>query len=224
MKTWISDRVGIAATCAAIIALLAVLAVVRFTDVEQLVPGIAADCTLEKGGRTTELSQAEAEALTRAAADGDGERLPPASLSCIHGGADDEEPDRLDRRGLTARAAVVRREILRQFGPQRLGGFARGGVSGGHQSGSAHYEGRAIDVFFRPINPAQRAAGWAMALYLVAHAERLAIDTVIFDDRIWTARRGAEGWRDYDVDTTGRSRRAARILEHRDHVHVDVAD
>ncbi|WP_408898770.1 hypothetical protein ACJ5H2_06595 [Nocardioides sp. R1-1] len=41
--------------------------------------------------------------------------------------------------------------------------------------------------------------------------------TVIFDDRIWTA--GREGWRDYDPPDRAGDR---RILEHRDHVHVDV--
>ena len=90
--------------------------------------------------------------------------------------------------------------------------------------GSAHYEGRAVDVFVRPISPRNKTRGWAMAQYLVAHAERLEIDTVIFDGRIWTARRAGQGWRDYEPDTSGRSRAVAAILEHRDHVHVDVAD
>ena len=68
------------------------------------------------------------------------------------------------------------------------------------------------------------ATGWATAQYLVANAERLAIDTVIYDGRIWTARRSFEGWRSYRVDTTGRSAEVVAVLEHRDHVHVDVAD
>jgi hypothetical protein len=43
---------------------------------------------------------------------------------------------------------------------------------------------------------------------------------VIFDDRIWTAGgRSGDGWRDYDPPE--RSGDPA-ILEHRDHVHVDV--
>ena len=62
--------------------------------------------------------------------------------------------------------------------------------------GSAHYDGRAIDVFFRPINEANQTRGWAVAQYLVGNAARLDIRTVIFDDRIWTA--GRDGWRDYD--------------------------
>ncbi len=148
----------------------------------------------------------------------------PHALSCQHGGADDEERDRLDRAGLTGRAAAVRRDVQTAFGSQKLGGFAPGGVRTGHMPGSAHYEGRAVDVFFRPATRKQRTSGWALAQYLVAHADRLEVDTVIFDGRIWTARRGIQGWRSYAPDTSGRSVRVAAILEHRDHVHVDVAD
>ena len=147
-----------------------------------------------------------------------------AVLSCRHGSAGDEEGDRLNRRGLTARAETVRSGLRKAFGSQMLGGFAPGGVKDGHMPGSAHYEGRAIDVFFRPIRPAQKVKGWATAHYLVAHADRLAVDTVIFDGRIWTHRRAFQGWRTYQVDTSGKSRDVAAILEHRDHVHVDVAD
>jgi hypothetical protein len=53
----------------------------------------------------------------------------------------------------------------------------------------------------------------------VAHAERLGIRTVIYRDRIWTARRSARGWREYrfrgpDPDNP--------INRHLDHVHLDV--
>ncbi len=93
-------------------------------------------------------------------------------------------------------------------------------------AGSAHYDGRAIDVFVRPIGPENRKRGWAMAYYLVAQAERLGIDHVIFDDMIWTSgRRSEDGWRDYDPGSTrGKPQSTVKILEHRDHVHVDVLD
>jgi hypothetical protein len=146
------------------------------------------------------------------------------ALTCTHGGADRPESDRLDRSGLTRRAERVRRDLDRAFGPQRVGGFAPGGVHTGHMPGSAHYEGRAVDVFVRPISPRNKQRGWAIAQYLVAQAQRLEIETVIFDARIWTARRAGQGWRDYRPYTVGRSRAVERILEHRDHVHVDVAD
>jgi hypothetical protein len=213
-----------------------------------------ADCTVVSGDRTVALEQREAEsaasavaavvrrrtgpaaartAVSRAvpisAADA---RLvaaaltgrSPAALGCRDGGASTSEPDRLDARGLTTRAASLRRDIVATFGPIRLGGFAPGGVRSGHMAGSAHYGGRAIDAFFRPVTARNKREGWALAQYLVAHARRLAIDTVIFDGRIWTARRAPEGWRDYRVSTAGRSAATTRILEHRDHVHVDVAD
>ena len=87
-------------------------------------------------------------------------------------------------------------------------------------SGSAHYEGRAIDVFVRPISAENKRRGWVMAQYLVAHAKRLGIRHVIFDDRIWSSGRLSEdGWRNYTPPERSGDR---RILEHRDHVHVDV--
>ena len=72
--------------------------------------------------------------------------------------------------------------------------------------GSAHYEGRALDVFVRPIGKANRTKGWAMAYYLVAQAERLGIDHVIFDAKIWSSGgRSDDGWRDYSPGSTGLS-------------------
>ena len=135
----------------------------------------------------------------------------------------EEASAQLGDAGLTERADVVRRDLESVFGPQSLGGFAPGGVRDGHMPGSAHYDGRAVDVFVRPISEDNRERGWAMAQYLVAQAARLDVRTVIFDDRIWTAGwRSADGWRDYDPDTSGRDADTAAILEHRDHVHVDV--
>jgi hypothetical protein len=88
--------------------------------------------------------------------------------------------------------------------------------------GSAHYDGRAIDVFMRPVTEENNRRGWAIAHYLVAHADRLLIDHVIFDDRIWTTdSRSEDGWRDYDAPTSSGDR---VVLEHRDHVHVDVLE
>lgn len=149
---------------------------------------------------------------------------PDGQFTCLVRGTPDEEPDDLDEAGLTGRAADVRRDLGRAFGDLALGGFAPEGVDSGHQEGSAHYDGRAIDVFVRPVNDANNRRGWAIAYYLVANADRLDVKTVIFDDMIWTARRSTQGWRDYDVDTSGRDAATTAILEHRDHVHVDVHD
>jgi hypothetical protein len=144
-----------------------------------------------------------------------------AAFSCVvHPTGADLAVQKQRRNGLTARADHVRGDLRRVFGHVPVGGFAAGGVSTGHMKGSAHYEGRAVDVFVRPVSPANRARGWAMASYLVAHAGRLGVDHVIFDKRIWTAgARSESGWRDYDAPD-GPGDRA--VLEHRDHVHVDV--
>ncbi len=126
----------------------------------------------------------------------------------------------LDDTGLTPRAARIRREVLAVFGEDlALGGFAPQGVDSGHMAGSTHYSGRAVDIFLRPVTEANQTRGWAIASYLVAMSDRLDVQTVIFDDRIW--RRGADdSWRDYDVPSSSTGDRS--ILEHRDHVHVDV--
>jgi hypothetical protein len=216
--------------------------------------GGSGECRVTVGERTVELDSDDAEAASTVAARAVRRRLSaaraeravakvldasdddarvvtaaltgraPRALSCRHGGAEDTESDRLDRVGLTHRAAVARWDVQRAFGPQKLGGYAPGGVRSGHMVGSAHYEGRAIDVFFRPITRQNRVRGWAMAQYLVAHAERLELNTVIYDGRIWTARRSFQGWRTYRVSRSGRSAATVAILEHRDHVHLDVAD
>lgn len=129
-----------------------------------------------------------------------------------------EEPGPL---GLTPRADAVRVALVEVFGKQTLGGFSPAGVTTGHIDGSAHYDGRAIDVFFRPVTPENRRRGWVVAQWLVAHAQRLQVATVIFDAHIWTSRRSVMGWRDYqhpDGPTDN------PILLHRDHVHLDVRE
>lgn len=147
----------------------------------------------------------------------------PATMWCDVPGDAAEAPDKLDGSGLVARASVVRRDLEERFGTLAMGGFEPEGVSSGHMEGSAHYEGRAIDVFVRPINATNRQRGWAVATYLVANADRLDVNTIIFDDRIWHAgSRSDDGWTDYRVPSSSRGDRA--ILEHRDHVHVDVID
>ena len=128
-----------------------------------------------------------------------------AALWCDVPGDADEADDAIDETGLVSRAAVVRRDLETRFGALSLGGFEPGGVSSGHMEGSAHYEGRAIDVFFRPITDENKKRGWAMASYLVANADRLDIKTVIFDDRIWRAGSwSGDGWGNYRVPSSSR--------------------
>jgi hypothetical protein len=142
------------------------------------------------------------------------------AFSCSVDDDADAASGKLTKIGLTRRAAAVRREVEAVFGDLPLGGFAAGGVRDGHMEGSAHYDGRAIDIFVRPISEQNKERGWAIAQYLVAQADRLDVQTVIFDDRIWRAgSRSDDGWRDYDPPRSSGDR---AILEHRDHVHVDV--
>lgn len=142
----------------------------------------------------------------------------PAAFSCTVGSPEDSGQSER-RNGLTKNANAVLRDVNAAFGAQRAGGFAPGGVDSGHSEGSAHYDGRAVDFSFVPVNAESRRDGWAVAHYLVANAARLKVRTVIYDDRIWTASRSSAGWRDYDAPD-GPNR---RTLRHLDHVHVDVA-
>src|SRR3954466_2281259 len=71
----------------------------------------------------------------------------PARFRCGVDGNRDVPSHPAGRSGLTVRAQRVRRNLHRAFGDLPLGGFASGGVSTGHRPGSAHYDGRAIDVF-----------------------------------------------------------------------------
>lgn len=149
----------------------------------------------------------------------------PRRFTCVApspGGSVEEEGPA----GLTPRAERVLEDVETVFGDLPVGGFAPGGVSTGHIEGSAHYDGRALDIFVRPINAENRRRGWAIAHHLVANAERLSLQHIIFDGRIWSSgRRSEEGWRKYrpevDADASAETR---AILEHRDHVHVDVAE
>jgi hypothetical protein len=146
----------------------------------------------------------------------------PGDFSCVV-----DEPSGSEEKegasGLTPRAEAVRADLEAAFGDLPIGGFAAGGVRTGHMPGSAHYDGRALDVFVRPVSDENKRKGWAIASYLVAHAGRLSIDHVIFDDRIWSAGRTSEqGWRDYEPPREGATATERAILEHRDHVHVDV--
>ena len=146
------------------------------------------------------------------------------ALTCVVGAfapGDDLPREDPGGGGLTARADRLRVEMRAVFGKQILGGFEPRGVETGHIDGSAHYEGRAIDVFFRPVTAENQRRGWAQAAWAVAHAERLDVATVIFDRSLWSARRSTSGWRDYR-HPSGRSDNP--ILMHEDHVHVDVAE
>jgi hypothetical protein len=123
--------------------------------------------------------------------------------------------------GLTPRAAALRAEVRAQFGDVPDGGFGPEEVLPGRSAEGEHSLGRAVDFFFRPHEDADQArAGWQLANWSVANAERLGIRTVIYRDQIWTARRSVQGWREYRFSGPDSGNPVNR---HLDHVHVDVA-
>ncbi|MDQ0678731.1 hypothetical protein QFZ30_002113 [Arthrobacter pascens] len=139
------------------------------------------------------------------------------SLTCRGSAASDLQEQQLGVTGLTPRAEQLREAMTEVFGDQTLGGFASGGVDQGHGADSTHYDGRAIDIFFRPVTEENRRNGWILAHWLVAHAADLNIQYVIFDDRFWSVHGSRGQWQDYDAPEPRNE-----ILRHLDHVHVDV--
>ncbi|WP_051415603.1 hypothetical protein [Nocardiopsis sp. CNT312] len=140
------------------------------------------------------------------------------SLTCRSGKNPDlAVQEGLEPSGLTARAEHLRQGMQGVFGGLSLGGYTPGGYNTGHGERSAHYEGRAIDIFYRPVDEGNRRSGWVLAHWLIAHAPDYEIDVIIFDDRIWSTYRPSMGWRDYDAPDPDNE-----ILRHLDHVHVDV--
>lgn len=124
--------------------------------------------------------------------------------------------EELEPSGLTPRAERLRNGLEEHFSGLSLGGYRPGGYDTGHGEDSAHYDGRAIDIFYRPVGEENRREGWVMAHWLIAHAPDYGIDVIIFDDRIWSTVHPSLGWRHYEADPDN------EILRHLDHVHVDV--
>ncbi|GAA3825868.1 hypothetical protein GCM10022242_28960 [Nocardioides panacisoli] len=118
----------------------------------------------------------------------------PATFSCDLDGGAPSADDKLTSTGLTSRADAVRKDLAERFGEDVLA--------------SAHYDGRAVEIYLRPENAASKVRGWALAEYLVANAARLDVRTVGFDGRVWRA--GEDGWHT-DTSASGG-----------DHLHVDV--
>ena len=145
----------------------------------------------------------------------------PAALTCRVPAIGATDTPKEPPLGLTPRAQALRAEVRTRFGEIPMGGFGPEDNLPGRSPEGEHSRGRAIDLFFRPHgDAAQEKAGWQLANWSVANAERLGIRTVIYRDRIWTARRSMQGWREYRFSGPDS---ANPVNRHLDHVHLDVA-
>jgi hypothetical protein len=77
-----------------------------------------------------------------------------------------------------------------------------------------HPAGLAAD-FMVPLTPAGKAQGDALVAYAQAHAKELAIDYIIWYQRIWSVARADEGWRPMED-------RGSATANHLDHPHINV--
>ncbi len=147
---------------------------------------------------------------------------PGGRFWCVTRTDADEESDDLDDAGLTARASVVREELGNVFGELSMGGFAPGGVSEGHMEGSAHYDGRAVDVFVRPsTTPTSARAGRSPP----TSSPRPTGSSCGPSSSTGRSGPRAPAPSRAGATTTRPPPSGDRaVLEHRDHVHVDVAD
>lgn len=107
-------------------------------------------------------------------------------------------------RGLQTRAKRVLRAVCHEFPDitRYLGRGSRGNTT-------FHSTGRAIDVMV------SGSRGWEVAHMMHRHADRLGVQEIIYERRIWTKQRSSEGWR------LMRSRGSARA-DHYDHVHISI--
>lgn len=164
-------------------------------------------------GPSTTVSEADASSVTG----------PPAGVAAPFRGASVgcTEPDPTNRDGcLTPATAWLYVQLEQHFGKQPTACWDH------HEWNptSDHPRGKACDVTIGRAgafpNAADRAHGWEVADWLCANASALDVAYVIWDGKIWSTSRDAEGWRTYtgggvyDVTTaTG---------GHYDHVHVST--
>ncbi len=107
----------------------------------------------------------------------------------------------------------LRDRVLSTYGKGFDDGVVRSCVSGGV---SEHKEGRAWDWGLSVANASQRAAAGDFLAWLTAHqgrhARRLGVMYVIYNRKIWSTYRIAEGWRPY----TGSD-------PHTSHIHISLS-
>lgn len=180
------------------------------------VPGT---CKIEMKGQTQQLSISDTMALVDARINAN-QSLPAESITCTQWPSSYESSQDMNMIGLTNAAQYMWDQVDARFGFIPFGGFAPGGVSTGHSENSKHYQGKAIDFFFKPYKKASKVAkGWTFANWAVANAQRLGITNVIYQDRIWSSNSSFKGWQNF-VPTYGDLKNAT--IRHLDHVHIDV--
>ncbi len=146
--------------------------------------------------------------------------LAAESVSCTLWPTSDQTSEDLNMIGLTSQAQFMWDAVDQRFGFIPYGGFGPGGVTSGHSKDSAHYKGKAIDFFFKPYTKKSEVAkGWTFANWAVVNAELLNINTVIYQDRIWSRNSSYKGWEKF-VPSYGDPKNPT--IRHLDHVHVDV--
>lgn len=77
-----------------------------------------------------------------------------------------------------------------------------------------HPAGRAVDLMI-PNYRSNKALGWAVANYYRKYAKELNISYIIWDQKIWSVARSAEGWR-------AMADRGGDTANHLDHVHINT--
>lgn len=91
---------------------------------------------------------------------------------------------------------------------------------GGRSGASDHPSGRAVDAMIPDYASSEgNAYGWEVAEWLKANAAGLGVKYLIWDEKIWSPERDAEGWREY---TRYDDQPNDDTLQHRDHVHISV--
>jgi hypothetical protein len=80
---------------------------------------------------------------------------------------------------------------------------------------SLHAEGRAVDCHGFSSRPQEKAQADAYITWLLTNAVELQVSTIIWNKRIWSWTRRAEGWRNYMTKQNHNP--------HTDHFHVDLS-
>ncbi len=176
---------------------------------QQVPLSLAAD-SVQHSGYPTAYADHEAEATAIAEAIG----ADPTG-GCTAGDAICPPVDLPVLAGLTPDARQVVFCVVEHFGVTNLLGVG----DRASNPTSDHPAGRAVDIMIPDyLSPTGRALGDAIAGWCREHAAELGVTYVIWNVRIWSVARAAEGWRPY----THPSGATDDTSLHRNHVHVSV--